>query len=61
MTSASSTRHLIICRAGSDVVYFNALGSHLVVLNKFEAARELLDKKGSIYSSRPRLVMINEL
>ena len=51
----------MMCRAGSDVVYFNALGSHLVVLNKFEAARELLDKKGSIYSSRPRLVMINEL
>ncbi|EJF56272.1 cytochrome P450 [Dichomitus squalens LYAD-421 SS1] len=48
-------------KCGSDVVYFNALGSHLVVLNKFEAARELLDKKGSIYSSRPRLVMINEL
>ena len=47
--------------AGSDVVYMKALGSHLLVLNSFEAARDLLDKKGALYSSRPRLVMINEL
>ncbi|KAI0730583.1 cytochrome P450 [Earliella scabrosa] len=48
-------------RCGNDVVYMKALGSHLLVLNSFEAARDLLDKKGALYSSRPRLVMINEL
>ncbi|KAI9068980.1 cytochrome P450 [Trametes sanguinea] len=45
----------------SDVVYFTVLGTHLLVINSFEAARELLDKKGALYSDRPRLVMIKEL
>ncbi|KAI1791876.1 cytochrome P450 [Ganoderma leucocontextum] len=48
-------------QCGSDVVYLTALGSKLLVLSSFEAARDLLDRKGAIYSSRPRLVMINEL
>ncbi|KAL7284541.1 hypothetical protein ACG7TL_001833 [Trametes sanguinea] len=46
---------------GSDVVYFTVLGTHLLVINSFEAARELLDRKGALYSDRPRLVMIKEL
>ncbi|KAI1791871.1 cytochrome P450 [Ganoderma leucocontextum] len=51
-----------ICKqCGSDVVYLTALGSKLLVLSSFEAARDLLDRKGAIYSSRPRFVMINEL
>nr|BED43005.1 cytochrome P450 monooxygenase [Trametes versicolor] len=45
----------------SDVLYFTVLGTPLLVINSFEAARELLDKKGALYSSRPRLVMIKEL
>ncbi|KAI0033835.1 cytochrome P450 [Vararia minispora EC-137] len=48
-------------QTGSDVVYLNALGMSVLVLNSFEAARGLLDKKGVLYSSRPRLVMVNEL
>ncbi len=38
-----------------------ALGTGLLVINSFEAAHDLLDKKGSVYSDRPRLVMIKEL
>ncbi|OSD00652.1 cytochrome P450 [Trametes coccinea BRFM310] len=45
----------------SDVVYFTVLGTHLLVINSFEAARDLLDKRGALYSDRPRLVMIKEL
>lgn len=45
----------------SDIVYLTALGSKLLVLSSFEAARDLLDRKGAIYSSRPRLVVKNEL
>ncbi|KAH9886231.1 cytochrome P450 [Cubamyces lactineus] len=45
----------------SDVLYFTALGTPLLVINSFEAARELLDKRGATYSDRPRLVMIREL
>ncbi|KAI0766218.1 cytochrome P450 [Trametes elegans] len=45
----------------SDVLYFTALGTPLLVINSFDVARELLDKKGALYSDRPRLVMIKEL
>ncbi|TFK86471.1 cytochrome P450 [Polyporus arcularius HHB13444] len=44
-----------------DVVHFNVFGSHVVVLNSYEATRDLLDARGSIYSSRPRLVMLKEV
>jgi len=37
------------------------LGQHLVVLNSFNDARELLDHRGGIYSSRPRLVTFSEM
>ena len=43
------------------MVYFNTLGIHVVVLNTFEAARDLLEKKGALYSDRPRFVMLKEL
>ncbi|TFK83325.1 cytochrome P450 [Polyporus arcularius HHB13444] len=46
---------------GSDVLYMTALGTGLLVINSFEAAHDLLDKRGSVYSDRPRLVMIKEL
>lgn len=57
--SLKSSKH--IYSPDSDIVYYNVLGSHLLVINSFEAARDLLDKKGALYSSRPRLVMIKEL
>lgn len=56
-----SVRSSHLSRTGSDIVYLNVLGSHIVVINSFEAARDLLDRKGVLYSSRPRLVMIKEL
>ena len=46
---------------GSDIIYFTAVGSKLLVLNSFEVARDLLDRKGATYSSRPRLVVQHEL
>jgi len=36
-------------------------GQPLVVLNSFEAARDLLEKRGAIYSGRPRLVLFSEM
>ncbi|KAF5381704.1 hypothetical protein D9615_005603 [Tricholomella constricta] len=44
-----------------DVVYLHVLGQGLVFLNSPEAAFELLDKRGSIYSDKPALVMAGEL
>ncbi|EJD53382.1 hypothetical protein AURDEDRAFT_20553, partial [Auricularia subglabra TFB-10046 SS5] len=38
-----------------DVVYLNALGQHIIVLNSPEAIQDLLIKRGSNYSDRPIL------
>ncbi|KAL4263128.1 cytochrome P450 family protein [Pleurotus pulmonarius] len=36
-----------------DVIHLEVLGSHLVVLDSMEAAIDLLEKRGAIYSDRP--------
>ncbi|KAI0767229.1 CyP450 monooxygenase [Fomes fomentarius] len=40
-----------------DIAYLKVLGQSMVVLDTFEAASELLDRRSSNYSDRPRLVM----
>ncbi|KAF7968957.1 hypothetical protein HWV62_28806 [Athelia sp. TMB] len=45
----------------SDVIYLNVLGTRIVVLNSYEAANELLEKRAAIYSSRPPFVVLWEL
>ncbi|KAF8708193.1 cytochrome p450, partial [Rhizoctonia solani] len=44
-----------------DVVYARVLGQDIVLLNSREAALELLERRSSKYSDRPRLVMASEL
>lgn len=39
----------------------SVLGQHLVILNSFNDVHELLDHRGGIYSSRPRLVTFSEM
>jgi hypothetical protein len=36
----------------SDIIHANALGTSMVILNSYEAAVNLLDKRSGIYSSR---------
>ncbi|KXN91232.1 O-methylsterigmatocystin oxidoreductase [Leucoagaricus sp. SymC.cos] len=48
-------------RLGSDVGFLTVLGTPILFLNSFKATTDLLDKKGLVYSDRPRLVMIKEL
>ncbi|KAJ3928170.1 MAG: cytochrome P450 [Lentinula lateritia] len=45
----------------SDIIHLGALGNSIVVLNSIKAVNDLLDIKSSIYSSRPRTVMLGEL
>ncbi|KAK3501369.1 cytochrome P450 [Neurospora crassa] len=45
----------------SDVLYFETFGTKWVVLNSYEAAHELLEKRGRKYSDRPRFVMFEEM
>ena len=43
------------------ITYLHVLGQGLVFLNTPEVAFDLLDKRGAIYSDKPRLVMAGEL
>ena len=43
---------LIELHVGSDTIYMNVLGQSMIVIDKYETAVELLDKRSGIYSSR---------
>lgn len=52
----SSSLHITTqyCPTG-DIVSINMLGQRMVILNSFDAAEQILDKKSAIYSDRPYL------
>lgn len=52
---------LIVGHCSGGVVYVHVLGVGIVFLNTAEAAIDLLDKRGSIYSDKPSLMMSGEL
>ncbi|KAK5656691.1 hypothetical protein OQA88_4237 [Cercophora sp. LCS_1] len=45
----------------SDVLFFETFGTKWIVLNSVCSAVELLEKRGSNYSDRPRFVMFEEM
>ncbi|KAF9041562.1 cytochrome P450 [Panaeolus papilionaceus] len=45
----------------SDIIYFTGGGNEFILLNDFESANELLDKRSWNYSSRPQFTMVSEL
>lgn len=44
-----------------DVVHIKIFSQPMIILNSLQAARDLLDKKSSIYSDRPRFVLMAEM
>jgi len=44
-----------------DISHIEIMGKHIVVLNSFDVAMEMLHKKSSKYSDRPILPMCGEL
>ena len=44
-----------------DVNYVKVFSQPLVILNSFQAAKDLLERRGAIYSDRPRMVLLSEL
>ncbi|KZT72683.1 cytochrome P450 [Daedalea quercina L-15889] len=44
-----------------DIMSVNILGQRMVIINSAEVATALLDRKSSIYSDRPHMVMIGEI
>ncbi|KIK59245.1 hypothetical protein GYMLUDRAFT_44616 [Collybiopsis luxurians FD-317 M1] len=51
-----------MCRKyNSDIVHLSALGNSIIVLNSARVVSDLVEKRSSIYSSRPHSVMLGEL
>ncbi|KAJ3721438.1 cytochrome P450 [Lentinula guzmanii] len=46
---------------GSDILHLKIAGENYIVLNSYEMAMDLLDKRSSIYSSRPHVTMLQDL
>lgn len=46
---------------GSDLIHLDVFGTSIVVLNSYNAASDLLEKRSSIYSNRPKLIMATEI
>ncbi|KAI0265679.1 cytochrome P450 [Gloeopeniophorella convolvens] len=44
-----------------DLLYLNAIGQPILVLNSLKAAGDLLDQRADIYSDRPRLIVPGEI
>jgi hypothetical protein len=47
-------------RKYGEVVYTKMGGTHFIWLNSPKAVKELMDKRGSVYSSRPRMPMVKQ-
>ncbi|KAI0759411.1 cytochrome P450 [Trametes elegans] len=48
-------------RTYGDLVFFHGLGNHVLVLNSLKTINDLLDKRGNIYSDRPRFTVVGDL
>ncbi|VDB83464.1 unnamed protein product [Peniophora sp. CBMAI 1063] len=44
-----------------DIIYLNAAGRHMIVLNNHRTATELLDRRAAIYSGRPPAYVANDI
>ncbi|EJD04755.1 cytochrome P450 [Fomitiporia mediterranea MF3/22] len=44
-----------------DLIYVAVLGRPMIIVNSAQAARDLMEKKGAIYSSRPRMEIMGEM
>ncbi|KAI0687448.1 cytochrome P450 [Cytidiella melzeri] len=48
-------------RQYGDIVFLRMFGTPAIVLNSVQVARELLEKRGAIYSERPPLTLLNNM
>ncbi|EEB90484.1 hypothetical protein MPER_11305, partial [Moniliophthora perniciosa FA553] len=44
-----------------DLVYINVAGQDIVIMNSHKVAADLLDRRGPIYSNRPRWIVASEI
>jgi len=48
-------------RMTENLMYLNALGRPMIVINSLKAASELLDRRANISSDRPRQIVAHEI
>ncbi|KAF9451148.1 cytochrome P450 [Macrolepiota fuliginosa MF-IS2] len=48
-------------KLGSKIMYLEAFGRSIIVINDARIAKELLEKRSALYSSRPRLAMFHDV
>ena len=48
-------------RMTENLMYLNALGRPMIVINSLKVASGLLDRRANIYSDRPRLIVAHEI
>ncbi|KAF9457684.1 cytochrome P450 [Collybia nuda] len=53
--------HTLCKELDTDIIHLNVAGNSIIVLDSFEAATELLEKRSHVYSGRPRMPMVSEL
>ena len=51
----------LIIEFSEHMMYLNALGQPVIVLNSLKVAFELLDRRANLYSDRPQLIVANEI
>lgn len=53
--------HRISILSIGDIIYLEALGQRIMVINSPEVANDLLERRSAIYSDRASTVMVHEL
>ncbi|KAF9451150.1 cytochrome P450 [Macrolepiota fuliginosa MF-IS2] len=48
-------------KLGSKIMYLEAFGRSIIVINDAQIAKELLEKRSALYSSRPRITMLHDV
>ena len=60
LTHLTHLTSLILTPSG-DVIYLNAAGQPMVILNSQKVAADLLDRRAGIYSDRPRNIVASDI
>ncbi|KXN80787.1 O-methylsterigmatocystin oxidoreductase [Leucoagaricus sp. SymC.cos] len=61
MTHMSKAYKLMGEQLGTKIIHLEAFGQRIVVLNDIQMARDLMEKRSAIYSSRPHLNMLMDV
>ena len=61
MSTSSTGRTIGYIYIPDEMMYCNAMGQPIVVINSHKVAAELLGRRVNVYSDRPRLIVANDI